>query len=1092
MIEKLIEYSLRNRLMILVMAVLVMAAGWWSYERLPVDAFPDVSPNLVQVFTVTEGLAPEEVEAFVTYPVETSMLGLPGVEKIRSVSNFGLSVVNVYFEEGTDIYFSRRLVNERLQEAREQIPDGFGEPELGPISTGMGLVLFYFLEDTTGEYSLEELRTTHDWVVARNLARVPGVTEVLGIGGYEKQYHVVLDPDELLRYDLTIQEVIERVENNNLNIGAQFIEENNEELVVRSVGLAQDMDGLRRIVVKTEDGRPIYLDDVAELKIGGAVRRGAQTRNGEGEVVAGMVVKLYGTNASTVIAQVEQKIDEINGILPEGLHLKPYYQQKDIVEASVATVTEALVTGIVLVALVLLVFMGGFRPSVVVALAIPFSVLFAFIAMYWFDLSANLMSLGGLAIAIGMMVDGTIVMVENIDRMLRESDPEEPKLHVVARACLEVGRPVVFAIAIIIIVFLPLFTLQGVEGKTFRPLAYTVALAMLGSLIFAILVAPMLGGLLLRRPKPDSKPALWRRTLARLPKVGHRFAPTPAPGNHPAPGNTSTSTSEAPRENKEPLVVRLLLIPYRPLVRFFIGQRWAAIVLSVLLLAAGVLVFPLLGSEFTPRLNEGTIVVRLTMAPSISLTESQRTAMIVERRLLDIDEVIEVTSRVGRGEVGAHADPINSAEMYVILKPKEQWRRPNDQAFIEQQIRERVENIPGAVANLTQPIEMSVAELLEGVKAELAIKLFGEDLGELKTQADAIAAVLREVPGAADVQVDQVTGTPQLLISPDFEAIARYGMNLSNVQHTIQAAVGGAEAGQVFEGIRRFDILVRYEPEARDTRQAIGDILVESPTGQRVPLNELADIRRISGPRQITREDTQRFITIQNNVVGRDIGSFVAEAQAAIDAEVDLPPGYLTTWGGSFRLAQEANKRLVVVVPITIGIICLLLYSTFGSLKNTLLILLNIPLALVGGMVALWIAGENLSVPASVGFIALFGIALENGMVLVTYLNQLVQEGKPMDEASVEGASLRVRPVLMTAVTTALGLIPLLIATGTGSEVQRPLATVVIGGLITSTILTLLVIPALYKWFAINVDRDTTLDTAASPPVPAGSVTTTH
>lgn len=1055
MIDKVIEYSLHNRLMIVVLAALVLAGGWWSYERLPVDAFPDVSPNLVQVFTVTQGLAPEEVEAFVTYPVETSMLGLPGVEKIRSVSNFGLSVVNVYFEEGTDIYFSRRLVNERLQEAREQIPEGFGEPELGPISTGMGLVLFYFLEDTTGEYTLEELRTTHDWVVARNLARVPGVTEVLGIGGYEKQYHVVLKPDALLRYDLTIQDTIERIKANNLNIGAQFIEVNNEELVVRSVGLAQEMNDLRRIVVKTEDGRPIYLDDVAELKIGGAERRGAQTRNGEGEVVAGMVVKLYGTNASTVIASVEAKIDEINGILPEGLWLKPYYQQKDIVESSVATVTNALVMGVVLVTLVLLVFMGGFRPSVVVALAIPFSVLFAFIAMYWFDMSANLMSLGGLAIAIGMMVDGTIVMVENIDRMLREAGPDESKLQVVARACHEVGRPIVFAITIIIIVFLPLFTLQGVEGKTFRPLAYTVALAMLGSLIFALLMAPMLGGLLMRKPDTSNKPPVWKRTLAKLPKVGKHFT-TGCPDSH----------ATNPRVPQEPLVVRLLLIPYQPLVKYFVHQRWAAVALSVILLAVGVLVFPLLGSEFTPRLSEGTIVVRLTMAPSISLSESQRTAMIVERRLLGIEEVIEVTSRVGRGEVGAHADPINSAEMYVILKPKDEWRRPNDQRFIEAQIRKKVEDIPGVVANLTQPIEMTVAELLEGVKAELAIKLFGEDLGELKEQADAIAAVLRDVPGAADVQVDQVTGTPQLLIRPDFQAIARYGMNLSDVQHTIQAAVGGAEAGQVFEGIRRFDILVRYTPEARDTQKAIGDILVKSPSGLRVPLNEIAEIKRISGPRQITREDTQRFITIQNNVVGRDIGSFVADAQAAIDENIKLPTGYFTTWGGSFRLQQEANKRLAVVVPITIGVICLLLYTSFGSLKNTLLILLNIPLALVGGIVGLWIAGENLSVPASVGFIALFGIALENGMVLVTYLNQLLEEGKPMEEASIQGASLRVRPVLMTAVTTALGLVPLLIATGTGSEVQRPLATVVIGGLITSTILTLLVLPALYKWFA--------------------------
>ena len=1028
MINRIIDYSLHNRLMMAMLALLVVAAGWWSYLRLPVDAFPDVSPNLVQVFTVTEGLAPEEVEAFVTYPVETSMLGLPGVEKIRSISNFGLSVVNIYFEDGTDIYFSRNLVNERLQEAREQIPDGFGEPELGPISTGMGLILFYFLEDTTSTYTLEELRTTHDWVVARNLRRVPGVTEVLGIGGHEKQYHVVIDPQALLRYDLTIDQVVERVESNNLNVGAQFIEENNEELVVRSVGLAHKLDDLRRIVVKTDDGRPVYLDDVAELKVGGAVRRGLQTRGGKGEVVAGMVVKLYGTNASTVISQVETKIDEINESLPEGLNLVPYYQQKDIVEASVATVTQALLTGIVLVALVLLIFMGGFRPSVVVALAIPFSVLFAVIAMFGFGLSANLMSLGGLAIAIGMMVDGTIVMVENIDRVLSESSPQESRMKAVARACREVGRPILFAILIIVIVFLPLFTLQGVEGKTFRPLAYTVALAMFGSLLFALLIAPMLGSVLMRRKK----------------------------------------SSGGEGDAAEPVVVRALLKVYRPMVTFFVRQRWSAIVLAAVTMLAGIVVFPRLGSEFTPRLNEGTIVVRLTMAPSISLNESRENALRVERRLLELPEVIEVTSRVGRGEVGAHADPINSAEMYVILKPKDQWRRPNDQPYMEEQIRQRVEGLPGIMANLTQPIEMAVDELLEGVKAELAIKLFGDDLDELKQQADQIAVVLRDVPGAADVQVDQVTGTPQLLIQPDFDAIARYGVNLADVQHTIHAAVGGVEAGQVFEGVRRFDIVVRYTPEARDTRQAIADILVSSPTGMRVPLSELATITRITGPRQITREDTQRFITIQNNVVGRDIGSFVQDAQAALDQKVDLPAGYFTTWGGSFRLQQEANKRLAVVVPVTLLIICLLLYSSFGSLKNTALILLNIPLALVGGVLGLWVFGENLSVPASVGFIALFGIALENGMVLVTYLNQLHTSGKPIDEASIQGASLRVRPVLMTAVTTALGLIPLLLATGTGSEVQRPLATVVIGGLVTSTMLTLLVLPALYKWFAVR------------------------
>lgn len=1023
-----VQFVLHRRLVIVVLTLLVIVAGFFSYTKLPVDAFPDVSPNLVQVFTTTEGLAPEEVEKYVTYPVEVAMAGLPGVEKVRSVSNFGLSVVNIYFKDGLDIYFCRQVVSERLQEAREQIPEGFGEPGMGPISTGMGLVLFYYLDDTTGTYSLEELRTIQDWIVKFNLQTVPGVTEVLGIGGQEKQYQINVDPVGLQRYDLTLNEVIERIEANNLNVGAQFIEKNAEELIVRSVGLANGIDDLNNIVIKTEDGRPVYLRDVAKVEIGGAIRRGLQTRNGEGEVVAGMVVKLFGSNASTVIEKVENKIAEINTILPEGIDIVPYYQQKDIVEASVKTVMSALIQGIVLVALVLLVFMGGFRPSVVVAASIPFSVMFAMIAMKQLGMSANLMSLGGIAIAIGMMVDGTIVMVENIDRLLREADPEEPRLHVVRRACQEVLRPITFAVVIIIVVFLPLFTLQGVEGKTFRPLAYTVALAMLGSLLFAVIIAPVLGQLLMRRPR----------------------------------------SGKAGTEPREPLLIRGLHKVYHPVVRLFVRQRMLAIGLAVLLLGLGAAVYPRLGSEFTPRLREGTIVARLAMAPSIALTESKRVTMLAERRLMKIPEVREVVTRIGRGEVGAHADPVNSAEMYVLLKPKEEWRTPGDQEQMEALVRDALAGFPGVLVNLTQPIEMTVDELLEGVKAELAVKLFGEDMDVLKQTADIIAATVREVPGAADVQVDQVSGVPQLLIRPDREAIARYGLNLSDVQDVIRAAVGGAEAGTIFEGIRQYDIYVRYEPEARDNMEAIKEILVQAPDGMRVPLDQLATVKEIVGPRQITREDNQRFITIQCNVEGRDIGSFVADAQKKIDAEVDLPAGYLTTWGGEFRLQQEANKRLAVVVPITLGIIALLLYMSFNSLKNTLLILLNIPLALVGGILALWMSGQNLSVPSSVGFIALLGIAVENGMVLVTYLNQLILDGVNVDEASVRGASLRLRPVLMTAITTALGLVPLLLATGTGSEVQRPLATVVIGGLVTSTILTLLVIPAMYKWFKVS------------------------
>ena len=1016
----LIRFGLENRLLVTALAILIAAAGYYSYRELPVDAFPDVSPNLVQVFTTTEGISPEDVEKYVTFPVETAMNGLPGLARIRSVSNFGLSVVNVYFEDGVDIYFARQLVGERLQEAREQIPEGFGEPEMGPISTGMGLVLFYYLEDRTGSYTLEELRTIQDWLVKVQLQTVPGVTEVLGIGGHEKQFQVSIHPEDLLRYDLTVGDVLARIRDNNLNVGAQFVEKDAEEYVVRSVGLATSIDDLESIVLKTKDGTPIFLGQVADIGIGGALRRGLQTRNGDGEVVAGMVVKLFGANSSTVIERVEEKIASINAALPPGVQIVPYYEQKTLVSAAVRTVQSALIQGIGLVSLVIVVFLGALRPSLVVALSIPFSVLFATLGMGQFDISANLMSLGGLAIAIGMMVDGTIVLTENVDRLLRDSAPEASRKDVVVQACAEVVRPIAFAISIIIIVFLPLFTLEGVEGKTFRPLAYTVAMAMAGSLVFALLVAPMLSFTVMRPPKRMKNQGGW---------IGY------------------------------------LIGLYRPFVTRFVRHRSLAVMLAVALTAVGIGVFPLLGSEFTPRLREGTLVLRLTMAPSISLNESKRVTMLVERRLLSVPEVSGVVSRIGRGEVGAHADPVNSAEMYVLLGPKDTWRAQT-QDGLEELIREGVGRVPGVLTNFTQPIAMTVDELLEGVRAELAIKLYGDDLDALAEKAAEIGRVVSTVRGAADVQVDQVSGTPQLVIRVDRKAVARHGMNVEDVQETVRAAVGGEVAGQIFEGVRRFDIYVRFAEEYRSDREAIGNVLVPGPGGVRVPLSDLAQLEEIVGPRQITREDNQRFVTIQCNVLGRDIGSFVEEAGRAIERGVDLPAGYFVTWGGQFRLQQEANRRLAVVVPITLIVIFVLLFSSFGSLRNAALILLNIPLALVGGVVGLWLTGQNLSVPASVGFIALFGIALENGMVLVTYLNQLTADGRDVDSASVEGACLRLRPVLMTAATTALGLLPLLFSTGTGSEVQRPLATVVVGGLITSTVLTLLVIPALYKWFS--------------------------
>lgn len=1021
MLEKTVGFALGNRMLMLALGALVLAWGVHSYGKLPVDAFPDVSPNLVQVFTVTEGLAPEEVEKYVTYPIEVSMNGLPGIEEVRSVSNFGLSVVNVYFEDGMDIYFARQLVGERLQEARERIPEGFGEPEMGPISTGMGLVLFYYLEDTTGTRNLTEMRTIQDWLVKYHLQTVPGVTEVLGIGGFEKQYQVVVDPNSLLRHDISLPEVLDRIRDNNLNTGAQFVEKNDEEFVVRSVGLASSLDDLRLIVVKSVGGTPVYLGDIAEVRFGGAIRRGLQTRNGVEEVVAGQVIKLFGTNSSTVIARVEAKLAEINRILPPGVRIVPYYDQKSLVEECVRTVLHALLLGIVLVVLVLFGFMGAIRPSLVVALSLPFSVLFSFILMNRFGISANLMSLGGVAIAIGMIVDGAVVMVDNIERHLADSAPGTSVALTVRRACREVVRPISFAVLIIAVVFIPLFSLQGVEGKTFRPLAYTVALAMTGSLIFTVLFVPVLASLLMR-------PAL-------------------------GPGRFKRFFDRAELKSTE-LFSRLLAL--------FLRRRSLAPALALGVAVLGVFALSRLGSEFKPELQEGTLLIKLTMAPSISLNKSRELTMTVERRLLEVPEVREAVSRIGRGEVGAHTDPINTAEIYVLFHPREQWRTARTQKDLENLIREHLGEIPGVFTNYVQPIEETINELLEGSKAELAIKIFGEDLDILKTSADRVAAAVATVPGAADVQPDQVSGTPQLLLRLDRREIARHGINVADVQSVVRAAVGGETVSHIFEGVRRYDVYVRYPERYRENAEAIGRILVSSPSGARVPLSQLAGLEEIVGPRQITRQNNQRFISVQCNVVGRDIGSFVEEARGVIESRVSLPPGYLVTWGGSYRLQQEANRRLALIVPVTLLLILFLLYSGFGAFRDAVLILLNIPPALVGGVVALWVTGQNLSVPSSVGFIALLGIAVANGMVLVTYLKQLVTRGKPPMEAALMGTCRRMRPVLMTAATTALGLIPLLLATGTGSEVQRPLATVVVGGLVTSTLLTLLILPTLF------------------------------
>lgn len=1009
-----------GRLLAGIAALAMTVGGLFAFRALPVDAFPDPSPSLVQVFTETEGLSPEEVERYVTYPIETTMSGLPKLERTRSVSNFGLSVVNIYFEDGTDIYFARQVVGERLAEAAEAIPDGFGDPRMGPISTGLGIIMYFRLVDETGEKSLVELREIADWLVKYQLQSVQGVTEVLALGGFEKQYQVQLEPDALIAFDVQVPEVIEALESANRTEGAQFIEIGSEQYTVRGVGLATKIEDLAETPVKTLSGRPVRVSDLGEVVVGGGVRQGLATANGEGEIVAGLVLKLYGTNTSDVIARTRARFNTINETLPDGVRAVPYYDQGALVNEAARTVTDALWQGALLVAALIVLFLGSWRPSLVVVLSIPFSAGFAFICMQALGMSANLMSLGGVAIAIGMMVDGAIVIAENVARGFQECRESETPRETVARSTAEVIAPLIAAVAVVIIVFLPLFSLQGVEGKTFRPLAASAALAMTGSLIYAMLVAPAIAFGLMRPPahqnaSEDSRLARW----------------------------------------------------VRPAAGWFVAHRTAAVGVALVLLLVGAGAGSRLGSEFKPALEEGDILMRVTMAPSISLTEAKDTMTRIETRLLDaFPEIDSLVSRIGRGEVGAHADPVNSSETFIALKPGSAWRSGLTAPTLRAAISDDLAAYPGIRVNIGQPIAMSVDELLTGTKAQLAVKIFGPEREVLLNGSQDLQTILQNVQGASDVQADQITGAPQLVVSVDRKALGRYGLTVQDALESLRASVGGAGAGVVFEGVRQFPVVVRLQETARDSAASIRRLILESPSGAQVPLEQVARVQKVIGPRQLTRENGERFITVQLNVRGRDIGSYVEDAQAAVRQNLDLPAGYRIEWGGQFELQQQANKRFALVIPITLGIVLLILLMAFGRLMSALLILLNIPLALTGGALALWIAGLPVSVPATVGFIALFGIALGNGMVLVSFMDDFARAGKLRDELAVEAATMRARPVLMTALTTALGLAPLLFATGVGAEVQRPLATVVVGGLVSSTLLTLLVLPALHRWFA--------------------------
>lgn len=1026
-----------GRLLAAIFVLIMTVGGLFAFRALPVDAFPDPSPSLVQVFTETEGLSPEEVERYVTFPIESAMSGLPNVRQIRSTSNFGLSVVNIYFEDGTDVYFARQVVGERLPEAMDAIPEGFGNPKMGPISTGLGIIMYFRLNDETGTRTLVEMREIADWMIKYQLQSVEGVTEVLALGGFEKQYQVELNPDLLLSYDLQVVDVITALENSNRTEGAQFIEIGSEQYTVRGFGLAKTIDDLAETPVKTIDGRTIRVGDLGHLKIGGGVRQGMATANGEGETVAGLVLKLYGTNTSDVIEKAKSRFDEINASLPEGVKAIPYYDQGTLVQKAATTVTTALWQGALLVAIVVFVFLGGWRPSLVVVMSIPFSVGFAFICMNILGISANLMSLGGIVIAIGMMVDGAIVIAENVDRGFAERENAEDDRSTVARSTTEVIAPLIAAVAVVIIVFLPLFSLQGVEGKTFKPLAASAALAMTGSLIYAALIAPAMAFGLMKPPKNGA----------------------------------------VHREGRISAFIK-------PIAGYFVRVRVAALGVALVLLLAGGFAGSKLGSEFTPALEEGDVLLRIAMAPSISLTEARDTSTRIEKRLLrDFTEIDSIVSRIGRGEIGAHADPVNSIEAFVALRPKSEWRNDINASELRAMISENLESYPGVRVNIGQPIAMSVDELLTGTKAQLAVKIFGPDTEVLLDASSDLQSLLQSVDGASDVQADQITGAPQLVVSVNRSSLGRYGLSVEDALDTLRTAVGGAEAGVVFEGVRQFPVVVRFKEGERDSASDIGRLILKSPSGARVPLEDVAEISEVIGPRQITRENGERFITVQLNVRGRDIGSFVADAQKLTDTQLDLPPGYRLEWGGQFELQQQANARFAVVIPITLGIVMLILLLAFGRVKSAVLILLNIPLALTGGALALWITGLPVSVPATVGFIALFGIALGNGMVLVSFMDDFAREGRDRNVLAVEAAGLRARPVLMTALTTALGLTPLLFATGVGAEVQRPLATVVMGGLVSSTVLTLLVLPALHRWFAPKPDGHRSMIESQHKPV---------
>jgi heavy metal efflux system protein len=1028
MLNSLVEASLRYKFLVIIIFAVVAFLGWRSVNTVPIDAFPDVTPIQVNIYTESPGLAAEDVEQLLSFPIESGMAGLPAVQQIRSVSLFGLSYVAVYFEDDMDIYFARRLVMERLQEVADRIPEGYGTPEMGPNTSGLGQVFWYTIEradEKLANITDMDLRTLQDWSVRLILRTAPGVDDVTSWGGQERQFQVVIDPLRLIKYGLGFKDVMESIETNNRQVGGQYVDLGQEQYLVRGLGLVADEKDIGKIVIKVNDGVPVYLRDVAVIEQAPSLRFGAVTRDGK-EVVLGMALSRIGENAKNVVDAVKEKVEIVKASLPDGVVFRSVYERTDLVEKAVGTAVWALIEGSILVAIVLFLFLGELRSAIVVISALPLAMLIAFIFMGEVGLSANLMSLAGLAIGIGMMVDGAVVMVENSFRIMAErfeAGEEVDRTAAVLTAAREVANPIAFAIMIIIVVFLPLFSLEGLEGKLFKPMAFTISFAMAGSLILTLTLVPVLAAMILK-PKPEKDTAL----------------------------------------------VRAVKKVFLPLLDKALLRKKTIITSAIVLLVASLSLFPFLGKEFMPQLQEGSIMWRVTSIPSTSLNQSIQVSKDIENALSRFPEVNTTIAMIGRAEKGETAD-VNYMEIYTELKPPSDWTTDRSIEELADAMRETLEEVvPTAVIAFTQPIQMRVEELISGVRATLATKIYGEDLEELDRISQEIKNIIAQVPGVADLSLEANLGKPQIRIEVDRDQLARYGLNADDVLTVVRTGIGNEPVSTLIDGVKRFDITARLQDEAKLSVESIKDIPLRTADGAIIPLSRVANITTAEGYSFVRREQLQRYAVIQMDVRGRDVDGFVQEANALIKQKIDLPPGYWIEWGGSFENQQRALQRLSVIVPLTIFFIFVLLYTAFNSVKYAAMIIANVPFATIGGVIALFISGQYLSVPSAIGFIAVFGVAMLNGIVLISFINELRDKGHSVSEAVRKGTELRLRPVLMTASVAILGLVPMLLSSGVGAETQRPLASVVVGGLITSTFLTLVLLPVIYEWIESRVE----------------------